>query len=134
MGQGTLCRGIDSVETALWVTVAACTTSLLLSGAAVLWCALFSGPGQLRTYVERGNQIAEHSAARCDELEARFLAHKAETAALHEAIEGVLDSVEKKRRQTAAGVSKLQVATEPVPQTRDDQIAMLRAKVYGVGA
>ncbi len=120
------------MEIALWVTVAACTTSLLLSGAAVLWCALFSGPANLRAHVDRGILLAEQSRSRADEMEGRFIQHKAETAALHESIEGVLDSVEKKRRQTAAGVSKLQVATEPVPQTRDDQIAMLRAKVYGV--
>lgn len=66
-------------------------------------------------------------------MDGRFIEHKAETTALHEAIEGVLDSVEKKRRQTAAGVSRMQAATEPEPQTREDQLALARRKVYGTG-
>lgn len=127
----TLCRGIDTLEVALWVTVAACTTSLLLSGAAVLWCALFSGPAQLRAHVERGILVAEQSSLRCDQLDARFIAHKSETTALHESIESVLDQVERKRKQTAAGVSRLQAVTEPEPTTREDILAAARRKVYG---
>lgn len=133
LGWGRLCRGIDSVEIASWITVAACTLSFLLSGAAVLWCALFSGPAQLRAHTERGILLAERSSARCDAMDARFVEHKAETTALHEAIEGVLDAVEKKRRSTAASASRLQAATEPEPQTREEQLSLARRRVYGVG-
>ena len=119
------------MELAVWYVIAACTCSLLLAAASLLWCSLFSSPSSIHKHLERTQGAAESALTRADSMEVRFLEHKVETVALHEAIQGVLDSVEKKRRQTAPASSKLSLATEPEPITRDDILAAARAKVYG---
>jgi len=114
--------------------ITACTLSLLLAAASLVWCALFSSPSSIHKHLERTQAAAESALGRADGMEVRFLEHKVETTALHEAIEGVLDSVEKKRRQTAAASSKLNLAAPPTaPQSRDEMLAEARAKIYGAG-
>ncbi|GAG05984.1 unnamed protein product, partial [marine sediment metagenome] len=108
-----------------------CTLSLLLSGAAILWCALFSGPASIRKFVDHGIAIANTAYTRGEELEAKFLQHKLETEAIREGIEGVLESVEKKRRQTSAAASRLQLSAEPEPTTRDEIVQAARQRVFG---
>lgn len=121
------------MELAVWYVVAACSCSLLLAAASLLWCALFSSPSSIHKHLERTQAAAESALTRADGMEVRFLEHKMETTALHEAIEGVLDSVEKKRRQTAAASSKLQLADQPAAQTREEMLAAARRTVYGTG-
>jgi hypothetical protein len=119
------------MEIAPWITALACSSSLLLSGAALLWVVLFSAPASLRKYVDHSVSIAKDAENRVEEVEMRFIAHKAETTAIHESIESVLASVEKKRKQTAAGVSRLNLAEAPAPTTREEIVAQARARTYG---
>ena len=113
--------------------VIACALSLSLSLAAVCWCALFSHPAEFRKQVDSAKMAAATAVGRVEEISALFIAHKADMAAIHEAVEGVLDSVERKRRQVSAAKSRLnQVQEEEVPKTRDDVVAHYRAKVYGL--
>lgn len=117
-----------------WVlpALAACTVSLVLSVGSFVWCVAFSPAASLRKYVDHALSVARTTERRAEEIESRFVSHKAETAALHESIEGVLDSVEKKRRQISASASRLNLAQEPEPQTREEIVQAGRRKVYGV--
>jgi hypothetical protein len=112
--------------------IVACACSLLLSGAAVLWCALFSNPAQ---YQKRALRIEAQFAdltRSYDALEAKWLQYKTEMAGLEEAIDGVLQSVERKRRQTAGAVSRMGNGGQPAaPQTRQEIVDAARAATYG---
>lgn len=119
------------MEISVLVTVLACTVSLACSIAALLWCTLFSQPSQFRRVADAALSGAKSAHLRCDEMETLWLAKKAEISGILESVDGVLDSVEKKRRQTAAGVSRLKLQEEPVPQTREEQMVAWRAQVYG---
>jgi len=124
--------GIDRLENALPLLVVACALSLTLSGAAVLWCSLFATPARFSKYVERVESAFSDVRTRQEELEARWVREKLELTALTESIEGVLDSVERKRRQISGAASRLnQPEEEKLPQDRDALVTMLRAKVYG---
>jgi hypothetical protein len=107
----------------------ACAVSMALSIASITWVIVYSAPAALRKSVEQSSSIAIDSNTRVDQLEARFVHHKAETSALHESIEGILDSVERKRRQISGAASRLK--PEPEPVTRDDIVQLARRKVYG---
>jgi len=115
------------------VLVIACALSLTLSLAAVCWCALLSTPAELRKIVARALDGSLTAEAKADATQALFVAHKADMVAIHEAVEGVLDSVERKRRQVSAAKSRIdQVGQEEAPKTRDDIVTHYRAKVYGL--
>ncbi len=122
------------MEIAVLPLALACGVSVLLSAAALLWVALFSSASALRREVNDQRQWAKSSIRSCEEMEVRFLAHKAETTALHESIEGVLDSVERKRRQISASASRADALRPVEPETRDDLVNRLRGNVYGKGA
>lgn len=112
--------------------LAACTISLVLSLGCLLWCALFSSPASIRKFVDQG--IAHSTAAMnlAEQTDAKFLQHKVDSEAILQSVEGVLDSIERKRRQTSAAMTRLNANEEPVPQTRDDVVNAARQKVYGV--
>jgi len=113
--------------------VLACALSLSLSLAAVCWCALFSRPAEFRKQVDSAKIAAATAVGRVEEIGALFIAHKADMAAIHEAVEGVLDSVERKRKQISGAKSRLNaVQEEAAPQTRDDIVTHYRAKIYGL--
>lgn len=121
------------MDSAVLPVAVACALSLTLSLAAVCWCALFSNPAALRKQVEAAKMAAAGAVGRVEEVSALFVAHKADMSAIHEAVEGVLDSVERKRRQVSAAKSRLdQVQGEEVPKTRDDLVSHYRAKIYGL--
>jgi len=132
--QGTRYRGVDRLENLLLPLAIACAGSLLLSGAACLWCALFSTPSQ---YVKRADRIEaalSDCASLVEAMEAKWLQYRTEMSGLAESVEGTLESVERKRRQISGAASRLnagQVLSEPEPQTRDDVVRVARAKVYG---
>lgn len=67
------------------------------------------------------------------QLESNFLTHRTESSALAESVEGMLESVERKRRQVTAAAGRLegnlQLAEEP--QTREQILAVARQKTYG---
>lgn len=134
VGWGTLGWGIDRMEIAVWILVLAGTISLACSISALLWVTLFSRPGQFRKVADAALEGAKVAHLRCDEMEGLWIAKKTELSAILESVDSVLDSVEKKRRQTASGVARLQVAQDPEPVTREDQMAAWRAKVYGGAA
>lgn len=114
--------------------IAACALSLVLSGAAVLWCVLFSNPAVFRRDVERYASRLADCVGSCEDMRAAWLKYRIEMEGLEEAINGVLDSVERKRRQTAGAASRLAVPNaEPEPVTRDEIVAEARKRVYGVG-
>ena len=63
-----------------------------------------------------------------DGLQAKWTAKAAEIGAVLEEVEGVLESVERKRRRTAATEAKLaQRDEQPGPETREQALARLRA-------
>lgn len=114
--------------------VLACTFSVALSSASLLWCALFSGPASLRKLVDTlGLEIAS-VVRRIDTVEAGFIAHRAEISGIAEAIEGTLESVERKRRQTAAAASRINGGRLPdnaAAPSRDEIVTAARQRVYG---
>jgi len=113
--------------------IIACALSLTLSLAAVCWCALFSRPAEFRNQVERATSAANAATVRAEETQTLFVAHKLDMAAIQEAVEGVLDSVERKRKQISGAKSRLAaVQEEEVPKTRDEVVTHYRAKVYGL--
>lgn len=108
--------------------VLACAASLVCSIGAVLWCAIFASPA---LYIKRCNRLESglvDSIASNERLEAKWVAYKAELSGIHEAIEGVLDSVERKRRRISGAESRLNQTAETVPQTRDEIVSFYRAK------
>jgi len=123
---------VDNVETYLLPVALACAASLMLSGASIVWCALFSAPASQRRAVDNAIATAADAVARADRTEMGFLQHKIDTEGILESVEGVLSSVEKKRRRVAGAESRLNAGAEPEPQTRDDVVNAARAKIYGV--
>lgn len=122
------------MDSGLPLLVLACAASLALSCLAILWCALFSSPAR---YVKRAEYI-EASISDCvaevEAIQAKFVQHKAEISALAEAIEGTLDSVERKRRQISGAASRLNSVVEDAPKSRQDIVDQARARVYGGAA
>jgi len=123
------------LENWLLPALAACAVSLVLSVASIIWVVLFSTPALFRKCVEHSLVMAKDAHAKAEEIESKFLIHKTEMSGLYEAVEGVLDSVEKKRRQTSAAASRVALVQDgPIEaQTREQIIAGARAKVYGAG-
>lgn len=111
----------------------ACALSLVLSLAAVCWCALCSTPAELRKICTRALDASLTCEAKADATQALFVAHKLDMTAIHEAVEGVLDSVERKRKQISGAKSRLNAVQEgEAPKTRDDIVSHFRAKIYGL--
>jgi len=123
---------IDNVESYLLPIALACALSLVLSAASLLWCALFSAPARQKKSQDQANSIAEEALARVDATATHFIQLKIDNQAFLESVEGVLASVEKKRRRVAGAESRLTAAEEPEPQTRDEIVSAARAQVYGV--
>lgn len=111
--------------------VLACAVSLCLSIAAILWCALFATPARYIARAARLETGLQDCVGSVDHIEAKFVQHKAEIAALAEAIEGTLDSVERKRRQISGAASRLNAVVEEAPKSRQDIVDQARARVYG---
>jgi len=114
--------------------VLACAVSLCLSTASLVWCALFSTPASIRKEVDGGRALARQALEQVEQVEGRFVNHKAEIGALAEAIEGTLDSVERKRRQISGAASRLNVVPDNVPKSRQEIVDAARARVYGGAA
>jgi len=67
-------------------------------------------------------------------MDAAWVKYRVEMATLQESVEGMLESVERKRRQISGAASRLQgPTTEPEPVTRDEIVTAARRRVYGVG-
>jgi hypothetical protein len=112
--------------------ILACACSAVLAGASVLWCSLFSNPAQFQKRCQRIESAFADLTRNYDALEAKWLQYKTEMAGLEEAIDGVLQSVERKRRQTAGAVSRMGNGGQPtVPQTRQEIVDAARAATYG---
>lgn len=120
------------MESYLLPIALACGTSLVLASASILWCALFSAPARQKKMVDRANVVAEEALARTDAMAALFRQLKLDNEAYMESVEGVLESVEKKRRRISGAESRLNLAEETQPQTRDDIVNAARSKIYGV--
>lgn len=120
------------MEFSLLPVVLACALSLLLSAASIVWCAMFSAPASQRRAVDGAISLSQDAIARSEQTEMKFLQHRIDTEGILESVEGVLSSVEKKRRRVAGAESRLNAGAEPEPQTRDDVVNAARAKVYGV--
>jgi len=123
---------VDNVESYLLPIVLACALSLVLSSGSLVWCALFSAPASQRRAVDNAIATACDAVARVDRIEMGFVQHKIDTEGILESVEGVLSSVEKKRRRVAGAESRLNAGTDPEPQTRADIVAAARTKIYGV--
>jgi len=120
------------MEISLFPIALACVVSLVLSIGAILWCALFSAPASIRKWVDHGIAIAKQAEMAAAATEMKFLQFKIETEGILEAVEGVLSSVEKKRRRVSGAESRLNAAMEPEPQTREQIVAAGRAKIAGL--
>jgi hypothetical protein len=125
--------GLTNVENLIMPIVIACAVSCVLSVASIIWCCIFSGPASLRKELDGVRAQVEASFQGFKQLESNFLTHRTENLALSESVEGMLDSVERKRRQVTAASSRLggnlQVAEEP--QTREAILAAARKVTYG---
>jgi len=118
------------MESSLLFVALACGLSLVLSAGSLVWVSLFSAPASQRRAVDNAIATAIDAVARADSVATAFLQHKIDTEGILESVEGVLASVEKKRRRVAGAESRLNLAAEPEPQTRDDIVQAARAKVY----
>ncbi len=123
---------VDSVEIYVWPIALACGLSLVLASASLLWCALFAAPARQKKMVEQANDLAQEALTRVEATASHFIQLKIDNEAFLESVEGVLSSVEKKRRRVAGAESRLTAAEEPEPQTRDEIVSAARARVYGV--
>lgn len=120
------------MENYLLPIVLACAGSFVLSAASLLWCAIFSAPARQKKMVDRANVLAEEALARAGAIATNFSQLKIDNEAYLESVEGVLASVEKKRRRVAGAESRLNLAEEAAPETRDDIVSAARARIYGV--
>lgn len=116
--------------------VIACTLSILLSGASIVWVALFSSPAFFRTEVSNCRAEVASAALLCAKLQQDFLAHKAEMNGIAELVEGLLEQIERKRKSTVTAASRLDRSlsgpiAEPVPQTVEELRNACRKAVYG---
>lgn len=121
---GTMGPGDTTKKIMDLAIVLACALSLVLSAGAVLWCTLFSSPAALRKQVEMV-QILQH------DLSENFTRLRGEMAATADSVDGVLDSIERKRKQISGARSRLEAVAEPEPTSRADIIAAARARTYG---
>lgn len=119
------------MEFSLWAIALACGVSLLLSGGSICWILLYSIPARFKSQAERAETTALAARQAADDLRADWLAYRVQMEGLETAIEGTLDSVERKRRQVSGAVSRLNATEEAAPQTRGDIIDMARRRVYG---
>jgi len=120
------------VEIYVWPIALACGLSLVLASASLLWCALFAAPARQKKMVEQANEIAQEALTRVEATATHFIQLKIDHEAFLESVEGVLSSVEKKRRRVAGAESRLTAAADPEPETRDEIVAAARARIYGV--
>jgi len=119
------------VENLAIPALAACALSLVLSSGSILWCLAFSSPASLRKEVDGVRAQVSSAIAEVQKIESQFLAQKNDLAAFEESVTGILESVERKRKQIAGSASRLQMVEPEQPVTRDDIVAAARAKVYG---
>lgn len=119
------------MEISVWPIALACGISLLLSGASILWCSLFAAPARQKKMVDLANDLAQDALHRVEATASHFIQLKIDNEAFLESVEGVLSSVEKKRRRVAGAESRLNLQAEPEPTTRSDIIDAARAKLYG---
>ncbi len=123
------------MDSSLLVALVACGLSLVLSAGTLTWCLVFAPPSIIRKRVEAAEVLAKESQQAFESLENRFVQHKAEILGLAEAIDGQLESVERKRRQISAASSRLsQTPAEAEPQTREQIVQHYRGKVYNTQA
>jgi predicted metal-binding transcription factor (methanogenesis marker protein 9) len=123
---------LTNVENLILPLVIACALSCVLSVASIVWCCIFSGPASLRKEMDGVRAQVEASFQAFKQLEGNFLTHRTEIQALAESVEGMLDSVERKRRQVTAAASRVNgPALEAVPQTREEILAHARKITYG---
>ncbi len=87
-----------------------------------------SAPNHMLLQIKALHEAVQTCEIRCETSESRIQQYAAENAALRESIEGVLTSVEKKRRQTAASESRLN-REEPEVQQPLQVEAMSRAEL-----
>lgn len=85
----------------------ACTLSLAVSVACFVYCAAFSRPSSFRKEVESCHADLAHVAASQEAVNLQFTAHRGEMNSLAEMVEGMLQSIERKRKQTATAAARL---------------------------
>jgi len=117
-------------ETAVLYIALACGTSLTFAVASLIWCSIFSAPARQKKMVDDAGAFAQEAISRAEAIGASFIQLKMDNEAFLESVEGVLSSVEKKRRRISGAESRLNLAADPEPQTRDDIVQAARAKVY----
>ena len=123
---------VDNVDAHVLPIALACGLSLVLSAASILWCVLFSAPARQKKMVDGAIDLAQEALTRVEATATHFIQLKVDHEAFLESVEGVLSSVEKKRRRVAGAESRLTAAEEPEPQTRDEIVSAARSRIYGV--
>lgn len=98
------------MEIAVGVSLLSGLGALLLSALAFR-LARRSSPERLRVDIAALREAIITCEIRCETSESRIAQHATQNAAVLEELEGVLQSVEKKRRQTTAAASKIDQAT-----------------------
>lgn len=114
----------------LWIVLAAGTLSLVVNVAVLLWCVVFSRPGQFQKSVDALGSSQVTVTSQFSELRNAFLEHRTEMNSVADAVEGMLENVERKRKQTATAASRLAgPQLQPVPQTREEMVAAGRRAI-----
>lgn len=122
------------MENLVLPALAACAVSLLLSLGSFLWTVVYSTPSHYKKSVDQSHAAAKRAGHIAEETQVLFMQHRGEMVAMQEAMEGVLESVERKRKQISGAASRIKIAEEPpIPLTRNEIVAATRAKVYGGG-
>ena len=106
------------------VLVLACSLSVGFSIIALVWVAVFSKPAKLQDLSNKVSQIDSH-----------WLSYKASLDSMLESMSGLEESIERKRRQTAAAAAKLNGKRgendAPSELTPQEVRAFYRRRVYG---
>jgi len=114
---------VVAVETATPLLALACALAVALSVCSIVWVTVFSKPARL-VQLERS----------CEALRTEWTAKRLELDGVLDAIDGQLESVERKRRQVAGAVSRLPGAEPAQPPSRAELLAPYRRAAFGGGS
>lgn len=113
-----ICCSVERVPVLPWIALALGALALAVSWRVAVLSAASAPNALLSVVTELGVQVRE-LAANSEGRDGKMLAWRAEMEGIFEAVEGALDSVEKKRRQAAASASRADRANGGVQSPTD---------------
>ena len=106
----------------LALSISALVVSAIALGLCVQACRVVArgAPEALRAYVDQLSESVRRVEAIAEAHDGKLVEWRTEMQGLYESVEGMLDSVETKRRRTAAAASRMNGAQEQQPTSRAD--------------